>query len=308
MTVQHEIPVVFDCRGDTLVGMVHRPGVAKTRGLLSVVAGGPQYRVGVGRLQVQLARSLAADGIPVMRFDHRGLGDSEGGFRGFQDVADDLGAALQAFRREAPEVREFVLWGGCDAGSAVLINAWRFPEVSGIITGNPWVHSPETANAAVVRHHYRKRLHDKDFWLKLLRLQYNPLPALGVIGKAAVQRLGLARGAAAIDDELAFNQDPSMPFVPRMRIGLSRFRGDLLMMMSGRSILVKEFDDLVATRPAWQAAMQAPRHVVRHDMPDADQTYSSMASRREVIEVMRRWMHDPRAPLQDAHPAAACGT
>jgi exosortase A-associated hydrolase 1 len=299
-----EIPVVFDCQGETLVGMVHLPGQPRSRGLLSIVAGGPQYRGGVGRLQVQLARELAAHGVPVMRFDYRGLGDSEGCFRGFQDVADDLQAALNEFRHQAPGVQEVVLWGGCDAASAVLINAWRYPEVTGVIAGNPFARSEETASTTVVKHHYRKRLRDKDFWLKVLRLQYNPLPALGVLWQAAVQRLVGPGGPAPTDDEAAFNQDPGKPFVQRMRIGLSRFRGDLLFLMSGRSLVTKEFDELVATRPAWQAAMKAPRHLARHDMPDADQTYSSMASRREVIEVARRWMFDPRAPLSGTAPPA----
>lgn len=299
-----EIPLVFDCQGDALVGMVHLPERPLSRGLLSIVAGGPQYRGGVGRLQVQLARELAAQGIPVMRFDYRGLGDSEGRFRGFQDVSDDLQAALREFRRVAPEVQEFVLWGGCDAASAVLINAWRFPEVTGVVAGNPFARTEETASTTVVKHHYRKRLRDKDFWLKVLRGQYNPLPALGVLWQAARQRLAGDARQPATDDEASFNQDPARPFVPRMRIGLSRFRGDLLFLMSGRSLVTKEFDELVATRPAWQAALKSPRHVVRHDMPDADQTYSSIASRREVIEVARRWMLDPRAPL---HGAASAG-
>ena len=58
-------------------------------------------------------------------------------------------------------------------------------------------------------------------------------------------------------------------------------------------------DELVATRPAWQAAMKSPRHVSRHDMPDADQTYSTLSSRREVIDVARQWMLDPQSPLGD---------
>lgn len=289
---------MFDCEGDELVGVLHIPEQIRARGLLSIVAGGPQYRAGVGRLQVQLARELAAHGVPVMRFDYRGLGDSAGHFRGFQDVAADLGVALAEFRKQVPGLNEFVLWGGCDAASAVLINAWRFPEVTGIVAGNPFARTEQSANAAVVKHHYSKRIREKDFWLKVLRLQYNPIPAMGTLCAATWQRL--TRGAHNKSDpaEEAFIDDPTKPFVPRMRIGLSRFKGDVLFLMGGRSLVTKEFDELVATRPAWQRAMKVPRHVVRHDMPDADQTYSSIASRVEVIEAARRWMLDPRAPLR----------
>lgn len=285
-----ELPVVFQCEGSELVGMIHMPHEVKSRGMLSIVAGGPQYRGGVGRLQVQMARQLAMGGVPVMRFDYRGLGDGEGQFRGFQDVTADLRAAILAFRHHAPQVQEIVLWGGCDAAAAIMINAWKFPEVTGIITGNPWVHSEETGDAVVVKHHYRKRMKDVDFWLKVVRLQYNPLPAAATVLRNALRRLQprrlepVARGP---------QDDPSLPFVPRMRVGLERFTGDMLLLMSGRSFVTKEFDELAASDPRWQAALRAKQSFDRHDMPDADQTYSSIASRHEVIEVTRQWMLRP---------------
>ena len=62
-----EIPLTFDCDGATLVGMIHRPEEIRARGVLAIVAGGPQYRGGVGRLQVQLARTLAAQAVDAAR-------------------------------------------------------------------------------------------------------------------------------------------------------------------------------------------------------------------------------------------------
>ena len=293
MTPSDEIPVTFDCHGDELVGMIHLPPQPRRRGLMTLVAGGPQYRAGVARIQLQLARELAARGVAVMRFDQRGMGDSCGRLRGFEDMADDIESALAEFRRVAPAVEEVVLWGGCDGAAAALINAWRFPAVTGLVLGNPWVHTEASADAVTIKHHYTKRLRDSDFWLKLLRLQYNPLPALGVVLRSMARRLAGSREAApALQAEEAFNRDVEKPFVPRMRIGLSRFRGDLLLLMSGRSVVSKEFDELVASRPAWQAALRSARKLVRHEMPDADQTYSSVASRREVIEVTCKWMLD----------------
>ena len=61
MNVQ-ETPIVFECEGSELIGMMHVPETIQTRGVIAIVAGGPQYRGGVGRLQVQLARQLAAAG------------------------------------------------------------------------------------------------------------------------------------------------------------------------------------------------------------------------------------------------------
>ena len=59
----------FPCNGAPLVGIVHpaeRPG---RTGVLMVVGGGPQYRVGGHRQLVLWARQLAASGVAVMRFD-----------------------------------------------------------------------------------------------------------------------------------------------------------------------------------------------------------------------------------------------
>ena len=289
-TAVQEIPLVFECQGCELIGMLHLPEAHTGRGMLSVVAGGPQYRGGVCRMQTNMARELAAAGVPVMRFDYRGLGDSEGEFRGFRDIGPDLAAAVAAFQAQVPQLREVVLWGGCDAASAILINAWRLPAVTGLVLGNPWVHSADTSDGVAVQH-YGQRIRDKDFWLKLLRLQYNPLPALATLARRAASKLRPRPHGAGVQGVEA--DDVHADFVGRMRKGMAGFRGEVLMLMSGRSLLSREFDQLVAEQPAWRQAMEAPRRLVRHVLPDADQAFSTLEARREVTSLTLRWMLDP---------------
>jgi exosortase A-associated hydrolase 1 len=293
-TAAQEIPLVFDCQGSELIGMLHLPQAHAGRGMLSIVAGGPQYRGGVCRMQINMARELASAGVPVMRFDYRGLGDSEGDFRGFRDVGPDLAAAVAAFQAHVPQLREVVLWGGCDAASAILINAWKLPAVTSLVLGNPWVHSTETSDGVAVQH-YSQRIRDKDFWLKLLRLQYNPLPALATLVRRAATKLrpGWGSGSGAGATAAAGTDDVQANFVGRMRKGMAGFGGEVLMLMSGRSLLSREFDQLVSERPAWQQAMAAPRRVVRHVLPDADQAFSTLDARREVTALTLRWMQAP---------------
>lgn len=289
-----ETPVVFECEGSRLLGMVHQPTHPRERGLLIVVAGGPQYRGGLARVQVRLARRLAANGVPVMRFDYRGLGDSEGQFRGFRQVEADIAAALRVFMDQVPGMREVALWGGCDASSASLINGWKFPQVQGLLLGNPWVHSEETSDKVAVAH-FRQRLRDVDFWLKLLRGGYNPLPALGTLMRTLLKSLQRAVGAGSKNsaDLRAAEDDITLPFQERMRLGMARFQGDVLLVMSGRSLVSREFDQLVTQSPAWQLALASPSRIMRIDLPEADQAYSNMASQGEVIDLITRWMCEP---------------
>lgn len=287
-----EIPVVFDCEGSRLVGMVHRPAQPRERGLLIIVAGGPQYRGGLARIQVRLARRLAAAGVPVMRFDYRGLGDSEGQFRGFRQVEADIAAALQTFMAQVAGMREVALWGGCDASSASLINGWKFPQIKGLLLGNPWVHSEETSDKVAVAH-FRQRLRDVDFWLKLLRGGYNPLPALGTLLRTLLKPVRRIFGTGAAPAAEAARDDVTLPFQARMRLGMARFRGDVLLVMSGRSLVSKEFDQLITQSPAWQQALASPSRIMRVELPDADQAYSTITSQGEVIDLVTQWMCEP---------------
>lgn len=288
-----EIAITFDCEGTPLIGIVHGCERSARRGVLTVVAGGPQYRAGCCRALVELARTFAAAGVPVMRFDYRGLGDSEGPYLGFENVEADLAAAIRAFRAAVPGLTEVVLWGGCDAASAIMINAWRFPDVCGVVVGNPWVHIDETSARVLVKHYYGSRLRDPAFWRKLRRFEFNPWPAIQTVFRAigdaangAVQRYA----PRSADQGPEARPEAVSGFVDRMRDGMKRFPGRVLMVMSGRSIVSKEFDDLLQTDRDWHDAMHGRAVLDWHKVADADQAFSSCAARRELIRVGCDWL------------------
>src|SRR5262245_16772174 len=116
-----EIPIVFPCHGDQLIGIVHRATAGEMRIGVVVVVGGPQYRVGSHRQFVLMARRLAEAGYPVLRFDYRGMGDSESAPRSFESVDDDIRAAVDALFSEVQGLRGIVIFGLCDAASAALM-------------------------------------------------------------------------------------------------------------------------------------------------------------------------------------------
>lgn len=281
-----EIPVTFDCAGETLVGIVHVPAQPSTRGVLAMAAGGPQYRAGCCRQLLYLGRRLAAEGTPVMRFDYRGLGDGSGPFAGFTTTEADIRAAIETFRKTVPGLSEVVLWGGCDAASASMMHGWRLPGVTGLALGNPFSHSEETGERAMVKHYYWQRLREPAFWKKLLSLRFNPLPALATVARVIGRKLlPAAKTAGGTSEGL-----DSQPFQVRMRVGTERFAGHVLLLMSGRSLVSKEFDELVASDPAWPRALASCASLTRHDLPEADQAFSTIAARDEVIELAARWL------------------
>ncbi|NHZ42654.1 hydrolase 1, exosortase A system-associated [Massilia aquatica] len=137
----------FTCQGHSLIGILDLPERALARGVL-VVTSGPQYRIGHHRHFTLLARVLAGRGIPVLRFDHRGMGDSEGEARTLDALGDDIHAATRAFFAQVPEMRELVLWGLGDAAMAALRYAQADQRVSGVVLLNPWV-APNQAESAL---------------------------------------------------------------------------------------------------------------------------------------------------------------
>lgn len=82
----------------------------------------------------RISRTLAANGIAVLRFDFTGLGSSEGDFANtnFSSNISDLLAAAEYLRREhaAPEL----LIGHSLGGTAVLAAAQEIPESKAVVT------------------------------------------------------------------------------------------------------------------------------------------------------------------------------
>ena len=112
-----------------------------------------------------------------MRFDRRGVGDSEGPNREFLSSAPDLAAALAAFRRECPQLSRVVGFGNCDAASALMLTGGA--GLDALILSNPWTFDDgEEIPAQVIRAHYRRRLADPVAMRRLLTGKVSPAKLL----------------------------------------------------------------------------------------------------------------------------------
>ena len=287
-----ERALTFDCQGDELFGVLSEPASPCETGVV-VVVGGPQYRAGSHRQFVLLARALARQGFAVLRFDVRGMGDSAGSPRGFEDIGDDIAAAIATLMREVPAVRQVALWGLCDGASAALlhVDAARDPRVRGLVLLNPWVRSPESLARVQLRHYYWQRLAQRAFWTKLLS---------GGVGQAAWRDLLAnlkARRASA-------PRAVQLPYQHRMARGWAAFDGDILLVLSGNDFTAKEFVDATRSDPAWAGALRHPR-LQRQELPEADHTFTARAWHTRVDELTIAWLQalEARRPVALAEAA-----
>ncbi len=290
----------FSCQGQGLVGVASLPEAPRKVGVL-IIVGGPQYRAGSHRQFVQLARRAAAEGYAVLRFDCRGMGDSTGDQRNFEDISPDIAAAMQALLQAAPAVQEVVLWGLCDGASAALLYTGHSASaqgrrVTGLCLVNPWVRSQATLARTHVKHYYTQRLRQPEFWAKLLR------------GGVAWQALGgLARSlrlAAAGAKPTTASADADLPYTKRMALQWQRFNGRILLLLSGNDFTAHEFMEAWQADPAWQTAAQHPR-LQRVELVGADHTLSATDSRLALEAECLRWLAEHEADSAARPPATA---
>ncbi len=276
-----EEPIFFEYAGERMLGILHHaqgrvPGV----GVLLVV-GGPQYRVGSHRQFVLLARELASAGIPVFRFDYRGMGDSVGEARDFEAISDDIRVALDVFREREPGVAGVVLWGLCDAATANAFYAVSDERVVGQIALNPWVRTSEGEAEAYIRHYYLKRLLSRDFWRKVLGLKFDASGALkDFLHKLMQSRRGGARAAVHADQR---------PLPERLRDAQIGYARSTLLILSGQDLTAREYENRVAESLEWKDWM-ASAGVTVCRLEEADHTFSRALWRDQVAVWSRDWI------------------
>lgn len=259
-----------------LLSIVHS-GASDQDTAVLIVVGGPQYRVGSHRQFIQLARYLARHGITVMRFDSRGMGDSEADKQSFEDLHHDIESAINALQGQSPGISQVVIWGLCDAASAALLYAHQDSRVCGLVLLNPWLRNEQAMAKTMVKHYYLKRLLSRNFWRKLL--------------KGKVSLAASAHDAKNLVQSSLSNTkpQPADSYQSRMLTGLQAYQGELCLILSGQDLSAKEFEQQTRNNQDW-CKLYRTQHLYR--LNDADHTFSCASAKREVEQITLKFCQE----------------
>lgn len=280
--VEHAIS--FSCHGMRLYGILSLPENALSRAVL-IVVGGPQYRAGSNRQFTLIARELAAQGVPVMRFDYRGMGDSEGDMRLFDSVNDDIQAAVNYLFLSVPVTTEIVIFGLCDAASAALFYAYQDKRISGLVLINPWIRTEEGIAKAYIKHYYFSRMLEADLWKKILRGQFNYRMAFRsfytLLSTVYFEKIGKQKSKE--------KGDTSSTLPVKMLDCFSKYKGRVLLILSGNDLTAKEFLSHVGNSKVWKEQLKSER-ISNFELPGADHTFSRRVWRDQVTVKINTWI------------------
>lgn len=289
-----EKPVIFQCNSSSLVGILHKSDSLHTYGVL-IIVGGPQYRIGSHRQFVLLARFLANNGIPVFRFDCRGMGDSEGCLQPFHSIDDDISSAIEVFFLNCPNLSNIVLWGLCDAASASVFYAYQDKRICGMVLLNPWVYTESGSAKAYLKHYYLQRIRSPAFWHKVLTLRFNYFHSIFSLIDKAKSLLNYKYSIKNKHKKLTNNGDSlnvvdrNLDLPERMYQCLYLFKNPVLLILSGNDLVSSEFKDLIQTNRKWKKIIRGELFT-RYDILEADHTFSSEKWCREVESATLNWI------------------
>lgn len=278
----NESVINFDCHGDRLIGILHQPLGAQNKIGVVIVVGGPQYRVGSHRQFTIMARAFAAAGYPTLRFDYRGMGDSEGEYLGFRSIDRDISAAVDAIKRETPEIDGVVLWGLCDAASACLIYGGTKKEfVLGKILVNPWIEGATSRAKAYVKHYYIKRIYQKSFWSKLFSASIRIDRALFELVSSFINSL----------KKESMVRHGGSEYVKKMFSGLFEAKCPLLMIASEMDLTAQEFLIYSSKMSQWKNKLHWGGFKLIK-LPEADHTFSKINHLHQMAGICIEWLND----------------
>jgi hypothetical protein len=157
--------------------------------------------------------------------------------------------------------------------------------VRGFILVNPWLRSEQSHARTYLKHYYLSRLVEGEFWRKVFTGRFGFRSALdsflGIVRSATVSKPEPAEQAST--DHLQMER--------RMAKGLQSFGGRVLLILSGRDLTAREFDEFTRSSKRWRPLLESPA-IQRRDLPEADHIFSEPQWRDQMIDWITGWLSE----------------
>jgi pimeloyl-ACP methyl ester carboxylesterase len=301
------MPVVFqNRRGLRLFGVLHLPERAHADLAVILLSPGVKMRVGPERLYCTLTERLVSLGLPVLRFDFWGLGDSEGELREelLKDVynhievgrfVDDTIDSMDWMARNHG-IRRFILSGLCGGAITGLLTAQRDNRVAGLLalaltpvlasrSADPSLYLT-SGQAAELRRTYLSKLLSPRAWIRLLTLRTDYRLLWRSLLKGATRRstpVGVSAEAPLPE------QDDANPLFPPAFFAMLESNRPILLVYGGSDRLLWEYEEKFVARHRARLTTLPRCHEV-HTILQANHVLSFEPWQKEMLEVSSAWL------------------
>jgi hypothetical protein len=329
--VTSRIVTLRNSQGHALHCMLEEPfgGARGARYAAVLLCPGVKTRLGPHRLYRKLAQSFLARGIPVLRVDFHGLGDSEGSLPEYRldelydqvqygRHVDDLRAALDWLDSQCG-IRRCIVGGLCGGAITGLLAAQNDPRISGLYAiGLPV--ALEAKTEARVEHmtrnellaervSYLRKFFRPSSWKRLLMMQSNyrliwRMLKSALLGFAAARTGNTQFGdAPAPATPVAADLNPKFPSAFFRLVDSGR---PALLMFGERDRLRFQYQEKFGT--PWSQALEPYKGVISIVVvPNANHILGDPASVADAARLTGSWL-DAHFPLEEAVAAARGAT
>lgn len=135
----NETPFFFDGEQGQLFGVIHEPENSVRPFAWILCHAFAEEKLWAHRVMVNTARELAAVGFPVLRFDYRGYGDSDGRFEdsAVDGQLQDINDAIVELHKRHPSIKEVGLIGLRYGATLAALAATRQSQVKRLVLWDP---------------------------------------------------------------------------------------------------------------------------------------------------------------------------
>ena len=276
--------ISFEVNSDTVYGVLHLPNAGTARCGAVFLHGWSGNRCGPHDMLVKAARAYCEAGIPSLRFDFRGRGESHAEMMrcNLETMIADTQVACEKLRDEAG-VEDIALVGICSGGEVAIGAGCLCASVTAMALWSvPMVAADRTASRRrkqlAMLGEYGKKLFRLSTWQKAFSGQLN----VDLIKRALSGQGGAGETPAQARDAEDAPPEPNIPWRERF----DAFRGRLLFVYGTNDPTTPE--SVAHYRGMSEAAgIPADFHLVE----GANHAYYSLAWEREVIDVTLDWLH-----------------